>query len=78
MANPLPGNPHAEPANYADIDSGPYTKAQAMLALAWEQRTANLIALLRPIKTDGSGEIVPEEPFAVAILEQISKRMGIE
>lgn len=42
----LPGNPHAEPANYAEIEASPYTKAQAILALAYEQRTANLLALL--------------------------------
>lgn len=77
MVNPLPGNPHAEPGNYADIDSSPYTLAQATLALAFEQRTANLIAMLQPIRLGGGEEIVAEKPYADKILQQIIGRLGL-
>lgn len=40
----LTSNPHFRGANYAEIPAEPYAIAQAALALAYEQRTANLIA----------------------------------
>ena len=42
MSN-LPGNPHAEA--WKDESDGAWGMTQATLALAYEQRTANLIAL---------------------------------
>lgn len=77
MSSTLPGNPHYKAACYDELNSEARA-LQATLALAYEQHTANLIALLQPIKTDGSGEIVPEEPFALEILKQISERLGVE
>jgi hypothetical protein len=79
MVNPLPGNPHAEPANYADIEATPYTQAQATLAIAYEMRTANLIALY----TSGDvthGEVtyglLPER--AEEILKRINERLNLQ
>lgn len=43
--NPLPGNPHHYDAN-TDAPPGQYQVAQATLALAFETRTATLVALL--------------------------------
>lgn len=44
-ANHLPGNPHYTLLNNEPLDAGSGF-VNAVLALAWEQRTANLIAYL--------------------------------
>jgi hypothetical protein len=41
----LAGNPHARHYAEADTSEDGYALAAAIMALAWEQRTANLIAL---------------------------------
>lgn len=40
-----PGNPHFREADRSELGEIPFVQAQATLALAYEQRTANLIAL---------------------------------
>ena len=69
MSAHLPGNPHADgPVNYmAEMHAGGRSDqamvASAMLALAYEQRTANLIAFY------GYGDIVE--------LDTITERLGL-
>jgi hypothetical protein len=75
MVNPLPGNPHGEPANYADIEATPYTQAQAMLAIAYELRTANLIASLQTITISGNAQLAPDEETAITTLVEIARRL---
>lgn len=59
----LPGNPHSHGANE-------FSKAGETLALAHEQRTANLIALLN----------TPDVPAAdrPTLLDKVYKALGIE
>ena len=69
----LPGNPHYDGARYhADGDEFDQCRAQAeaMLALAYEQRTANLIAYIDQLWR--AGEDVPG-----ALDAQIRERLGM-
>jgi hypothetical protein len=75
----LPGNPHFDEATYQEIDAASYAQAQATLALAYEQRTASLIALY----TSGDvthGEVtyglLPER--AESMLKQVNERLGLQ
>jgi hypothetical protein len=44
MSEHMAGNPHYREADRSELDEVPFVIAQAILALAYEQRTANLIA----------------------------------
>lgn len=62
----LPGNPHAD--EWSSESSGSWGTAQATMALAYEQRTANLIALA----------VAEREPFNPDYdMETIYKRLGL-
>lgn len=78
MVNPLPGNPHAEPANYADIEPSPYTKAQGLLAIAYELRTANLIASLQTVKLSDGRALAPDLETAVKAMRQVAERLDLD
>jgi len=69
MSN-LPGNPHANSGDYADTNDGRLT-AEAIFALAYEQRTATLVqALLSDsLVTDGKYDDIQAE---------VRKRLGME
>jgi hypothetical protein len=67
--NSLPGNPHFSAANYAELEAAEYAQAQATLALAYEQRTANLIALFAQEGLDVN---------YANLLKQITERMGLQ
>lgn len=62
----LPGNPHEE---YTILH---HSTADAILALAYEQRTANLIALATYSAEVGRRE--RGEP----LIEEVSRRLGME
>ena len=51
----LPGNPHMQGADNGELPYESFAIAQATLALAYEQRTANLIALM----ADGASGPIP-------------------
>jgi hypothetical protein len=44
MSEHMAGNPHYREADRSELGEVPFVIAQAILALAYEQRTANLIA----------------------------------
>lgn len=52
-ANPIPGNPHFIEANH-DNGSENFNVAQALLAVAFELRTANIIASMQSVKVAGA------------------------
>lgn len=71
--NELPGNPHYDEANH-DGPDGDWRLAQATLALAYEQRTANLIELLRMrVEFAQVGAILEADA-----IEEIDGRMGLK
>lgn len=82
----LPGNPHVEIAE-ADIEyPGAWneleavtallqTSARATLALAYEQRTANLIAVATAVSENGVYQLDPA--LIGAAQEQIANRLGL-
>ncbi|MHC6592402.1 hypothetical protein [Arthrobacter sp. C152] len=77
MALPLPGNPHHRDANYAEVEAEAFVVAQASLALAYEQRTANLIALMQPVvMPDGKGVGLTIEKCA-EIQQEVLQRVGL-
>ena len=71
----LPGNPFAETHTINGTlteDDGDWAAAQATLALAYEQRTANLIALAQLcVSIDGPTVDLSED------LQQITERLGL-
>lgn len=73
MSN-LPGNPHSEA--WKDESDGQWGVVQATLALAYEQRTANLIALL----DTPAGRLAfmgePDDAMG-AVQEEIRERLGL-
>lgn len=70
--NTMNGNPYAEEmAGYADPRNS--LEAQATLALAFEQRTANLIAAAETIHEDGG--IFPNASNGLRL--QILARLGL-
>ena len=80
MSAHLPGNPHVDgPVNYmAEMHAGGRSDqamvASAMLALAHEQRTANLIALW----TDPNANESPMNDLNYGhIAKQIKERLGL-
>lgn len=71
MSN-LPGNPHANVnADYADTNDG-RINGEAILALAYEQRTASLVALFNDPHPEG----IPGIDY-VEIARQIHERLGL-
>ena len=73
----MEGNPHynrAEDANWESVDA--YAAAQATLALAFEQRTANLIALATAQWSSGNA-MFPEASTGSARAE-IKERLGLK
>ncbi|WNN95997.1 hypothetical protein SEA_HIRKO_47 [Arthrobacter phage Hirko] len=70
MKQPLAGNPHFTAANYGEIPAEPFAIAQATLALAHEQRIANLIAWHAVV--DGS------EPVAEELHAAIHEGLGLK
>ncbi|TSI11955.1 hypothetical protein [Brevibacterium aurantiacum] len=67
--NALPGNPHHYEA-HMDAPNGYYQVAQATLALAFEQRTANIIAMAAQCTANGRKEL--GHPF----IEEAGERLG--
>lgn len=68
----LPGNPYATAHNASPCEGeneGDWAIAQATLALAYEQRTANLIAVAK--WTNGLD-------VASNLMDQVAERMGLE
>ena len=74
--NPLPGNPHYEAA-VTNRYAGDMRFTEATLAVAWEARTANIIALFAaPIKD--ISDFPPEEIEKVfAMGRAIEERLGL-
>ena len=69
----LPGNPHFAEGNNDD-GSGNYAQSQATMALAYEQRTANLIALW----TDPNANESPLNDLDYGgLANQIKERLGL-
>ncbi len=69
----MDGNPHYEEGNH-DNGSDNYNLAQATMALAHEQRTANLIGLW----TDPNAEVSPMGGLNYGhIATQIRERLGL-
>lgn len=68
--NSLPGNPHHYEANI-DAPNGDYQAAQALLALAYEKRTENLIAWRRHLM------LVALEVQAADVGGIINERLGL-
>lgn len=70
--HPLPGNPHVTgadyDANHETVDG--YAQTQATLALAYEQRTATLVALM-------AQENLADVNYANVLL-QITERLGLK
>lgn len=67
----LPGNPHFEEGNYSSEN---YAQSQATMALAFEQRTANLIALW----TDPNANESPMNDLDYGgVAAQIKERLGL-
>lgn len=64
----------AEPTTFALQNA----QIEATLALAHEQRTANLIAVLQPIHCAQGSVIHPQVGAALKTLTVIHKRLGIE
>lgn len=81
--NPLAGNPHYYDAN-TDAPPGQYQVAQAVLALAFEVRTANLIAVQKSAIDTVLSPGVSIENKAEAgaginsLNDQINTRLGLE
>lgn len=73
MSN-LPDNPYLAEAERIGSDSG---LAQAILALAFEQRTANLIAAMQPVRVSGGKEWQMDEEHQVALNKMIAERLGL-
>lgn len=68
----LPGNPHFEDANL-DGNVVDYRRSQAILALAFEQRTSNIIELMRmQIEFQQVGATLEDDAIA-----EIESRMGL-
>ena len=69
----LPGNPHADAAREAYKNAANHrAQIEATLALAYEQRTANLIALAQLcVSIDGPTVDLSED------LHQITERLGL-
>lgn len=69
---PLAGNPYADALKlHQDHGNSISPAAQATLALAFEQRTANLIALAEFYGNDGHRE------HGLPILKEINTRIGL-
>jgi hypothetical protein len=66
---PFPGNPHARHAN--ELNTEPFVQAQAVLTLAFEQRTANLLAWLQ--LQVSVPDLAMDDPAVV----EIQKRLGL-
>jgi hypothetical protein len=74
--NLLPGNPHYRAA--CD-EAWPQARAlQATLALAFEQRTANLIASLQSVKLSDGRVLAPDLETAAKAMRQIAERLDLE
>jgi len=72
----LPGNPFAESLEgYNDPRNS--LEAAAILTLAYEQRTANMIASLQVVRYDGGKEILPTAEHAWATTSKINERLGL-
>ena len=72
--HPLAGNPYAEHHQHrpgVTEDNEQWAIAQATLALVFEQRTANLIALAEFYGNDGHRE------HGLPILNEINTRLGL-
>lgn len=65
----IPGNPHLQGADNGELPYESFAIAQATLALAYEQRTANLIAWHAVV--DG------EDPIIEDLYAQIHSRLGL-
>ena len=52
-------------------------QAEATLALAYEQRTANMIAALQVVRYEGAKEILPTSDHAWATVKEINERLGL-
>lgn len=68
----LPGNPYGTASNVSPHEGendGDWTIAQATLALAYEQRTANLLAL---------AQFTSGVQVAGDLMDQVAKRLGME
>lgn len=68
----LPGNPHFEAGNSEHCTEDAYRIAQATMALAYEQRTANLIALA--VAQGGTGNTRAIMELAAAIDARLGGR----
>jgi hypothetical protein len=75
--NSLPGNPHFSAANYAELEAAEYAQAQATLALAYEQRTANLLAAFAQLTDDGFTTILGESMSGNTLAAEITERLGL-
>lgn len=78
MSTELPANPYANRSDYVEVEGAPYAISLAILALAYEQRTANLIASLQPITVAGGTEIGPNPDHAINVLALVNERMGLD
>jgi hypothetical protein len=76
ITNPLPGNRHFAEGN-RDNGNENYNLTQAVLALAFEQRTANLIAALQPVRLVNNRELAVPYDRGVAVADEISRRLDI-
>lgn len=63
----------AEPSAFALQNA----QIEATLALAYEQRTANLIAMLQPIQCADGVVIHSKAQFAVTAIGTIQERLGV-
>lgn len=66
----LSGNPYSREADTGDVEPGLYVQAQAALAVAHEQHTANLIALADLMLRATGGTVIGTRVIA--------KRLGLE
>lgn len=69
---PLAANPYQARADYIELEGAPYAIAQATLALAYEQRTANLIALAQLHRGTPKGTLPAD------VIPQIHERLGLK
>ena len=72
----MDGNPHFEEGNH-DNGSDNYSLAQATMALAYEQRTANLIAAFGNMMDGETDTFLGERIDGYELAKQIQNRLGL-
>jgi len=74
-------NQHAEQAvnrlRNGTINEISRARVEATLALAYEQRTANMIAALQAVRYEGGEEIIPNSDHAWATVKAINERLDL-